>query len=187
MSFISSTSWYTSDTLGGYLELIIKHTQNNYTFNTDFVVAFTTRWIGHVISWIKEKIFNKNYLFFPCCISNEHWILIVAHGPTESIICYDSKHGKHKKLLSSIYRFLKYWEIQEETNVKLWTIKYGNTPHQDNNYDCGPWVLETARYLAMNQTPIIEENMMPYIRNRHFQEMEISALTLTQVLTHILI
>lgn len=174
------TRWYNGTTIEDYFKIITQNSINStYTFNVDFLNKYQKDSLNGIKSWIKTDIFNKDMLFFPIN-TNSHWILIAVKMEIKKIECYDSRRNIHMKTLNAIRKFLTDWESHSGRSPSIWTITHMASPLQTNNHDCGPWVLETAKCLALNTPLYFNQEQMRSIRINQHTELAINDFIITK-------
>jgi Ulp1 family protease len=88
---------------------------------------------------------------------------------------YDSFGRDNKSITGSLTKFLHQWQEHIGTTISNWKIKRAYSPPQSNTFDCGPWILQTAKCISL-QEPLIHEpqfnqDMMQSIRATQKSEL----------------
>lgn len=114
-------------------------------------------------------IFATDKVFFPININNTHWTLLVFFMLSKELHYYDSMNGDGLRYLQCGLRWLSD-EVLDKRQITLntndWRCfhKEPGIPQQNNDYDCGVFVIMCARALAYNQplTSYNQEDMPQY-------------------------
>jgi Ulp1 family protease len=172
-------SWYSTDIIEEYLSIITNQTKSFknkiYAFNTDFLLKYKKCGFDGIKSWIKTNYQDNDLYLFPVCKSH-HWTLTVADTHLDMTVHYDSMHLIDNDITNTINKFIRDWKLHSNMEHSNWLVISGSTPKQNNNYDCGPWILETAKHLMYNEPVSFKGEDMQMIRRR--QKSEINKKTI---------
>ena len=124
---------------------------------------------GHFNVRIKKKIcllwyqdfvdlFERELVIYPCNYVNTHWFLIVVFMTDRKIISFDSCNFNHFDYMNAIEKSLKDEAIHRKRldlidaetgnfNIPFVKEKYEETPQQDNNHDCGVFMLMLINFI----------------------------------------
>jgi sentrin-specific protease 1 len=110
-----------------------------------------------VDAWCEENslnIANAGKIFFPFNVRDTHWVLIVAYlqENKKRLTVYDSlktSTQNNKTKYSQIIKWIEHEFIRKglETSGKFKTDVALRTPKQQNDYDCGVFLMVTVNYL----------------------------------------
>jgi len=171
-SSLENPNWITGDVINAYLRSCypLYFPNKEYFFNTRTMKvmqeinenkltlkeAFNKFYIP---VQIKEMLLYADRVVFPLCINdNTHWIVLVVESPSglfndtqkKSIFRYMDplKRPIHKKYIETFIRFvqllMKNKQGMQENDYEIQASTFGG---QENNYDCGVWVLGYIDYL----------------------------------------
>jgi Ulp1 family protease len=79
---------------------------------------------------------------------------------------------------------MKDWQHNIKKESSNWMKIHGATPKQNNNYDCGPWILETAKHLLFGKQRTFREEEMQKIRKTQTNELRTKTIELKQKRTN---
>uniref|UniRef100_A0A914ZKP0 Ubiquitin-like protease family profile domain-containing protein n=3 Tax=Parascaris univalens TaxID=6257 RepID=A0A914ZKP0_PARUN len=152
--------------------------------NSDSIAPFSKEYRTYVNFWFEQvDIFDADFLVIPV-IERQHWMLAIVCSPSMSIrksvandsrrsmsspliIVFDSQQDRDSKIIENfivdtIRQFLRYVfdrrikqnerEVFQAEMFKC--IIPSNLPQQENNVDCGIFILEYARCFLLNQPPL---------------------------------
>jgi hypothetical protein len=85
---------------------------------------------------------------------------------------YDSFGFDDKIITSSITKFLQQWQEHMGTTISNWKMKRAYSPPQTNTFDCGPWILQIAKCLSLQEPLMFNQNMMQSIRATQKSEVQ---------------
>ena len=110
----------------------------------------------NVRRWTKDiDIFSCNQIFIPININGTHWTLAVIDMTNKVIRYYDSRGDAGKIYLDALRRYITdEWTHKKRTSSPAWMSEWrliegsSSTPQQDNETDCGVFVLCTADLLG---------------------------------------
>lgn len=177
------TQLYDATVIEEYFKIIAENSDKNLsTFYMNLPTEYAKEGIPGAQSWSETPILNNDIIFFPTNV-NHHWILITVKTKNKSIECYDTYHNSHYELMELIKNFLINWETNYNQPPSKWTISYKKTPLQTNNYDCGPWVLEMGKCIALNIPITFNQHQMPSIRTNQHTELALQDLIIIEHLS----
>jgi sentrin-specific protease 1 len=117
---------------------------------------------------LEKALKNIGKIFIPLNIDNNHWTLAVLLLEKRTIEYYDSFWKKRiiangaNPILQKVLSFAKCL-FYDQTMV--WTHEFKeNIPYQDNNYDCGIFVIKYAEYLSLDKECNFEKEKLATFR-----------------------
>ncbi|XP_050528146.1 sentrin-specific protease 3-like [Daktulosphaira vitifoliae] len=145
MSLITDTSLYNDETINRFMKLLMKRNEDRiFAFDTFFIPEINRRELDTINTRFKENLLLKTTALAPIHINNNHWIIAVDDIQQHEIICYDSLDCHDIKEITKFRQFMIRHELRMSGSKSMWPIFRGETTIQENNYDCGPWILEIA-------------------------------------------
>ncbi|KAF8822934.1 Ulp1 protease family, C-terminal catalytic domain-containing protein [Cardiosporidium cionae] len=145
---------------------------NEGTYSYDAVKEFDPdRWTRRK----KVDIFSMDMIIVPINISQSHWILGIVdmRKSHRCISLYDSLHGTNERWFTTIRNYLQDEHLDKKgiplKNIEDWkypsnfTSEKG-TPSQENTYDCGVFLCQTAECLSANRRIDFQQSDIPNMR-----------------------
>lgn len=177
-TFSKRNAWYSNFIIDDYMRLLVNYSKSNvYAFNTDFINQLLTHGFENVKkNLIEHNIFSKQYLFLPTIVCGCHWILNTVHIPSHTITQYDSLYTYFPQVTNTIATMLKQYTDLMNIDPINWTIVQGDSPYQENGYDCGAFVLEMTKHITMETPFNFNQKHMSLIRIRHEKELRLQTI-----------
>ena len=190
---LEGTNWITDNVVTEYINLLkIVYHERIFCFSSHFFEHFSSGGIDVVRRWTKnENIFKKKLVFYPI-IQNSHWFLAVQNNENQTLTMYDP-FTDVKELLCineekvSKKETPKTFKLVQQHNERLNNILYGylcqhvdkpnelnftvsvkippEIPHQRNGHDCGVYMLQFMKYIAMDKIINFTNEDMSFLRN----------------------
>uniref|UniRef100_A0A3Q3EWY4 SUMO specific peptidase 5 n=1 Tax=Kryptolebias marmoratus TaxID=37003 RepID=A0A3Q3EWY4_KRYMA len=165
---LADQSWLNDQVMNMYGELIMESSHHKVHFlNSFFHRQLMTKGYDGVKRWTKQvDLFSKSLLLVPVHLE-VHWCLVTADIATKKICLYDSQGNALQKV-----NILKY--LMTEAKEKKHTAFEGGwtkVPQQTNENDCGVFVLEYSRCLALSRPFQFSQKDIPKIRKRIYKEL----------------
>ncbi|XP_050524521.1 sentrin-specific protease 2-like [Daktulosphaira vitifoliae] len=168
MSFNTRESLYNDETINKFMNLIVKRGEGNiYAFDSFFIPSIKRRGIDIINAKFKHDVFSKNLLMAPLNINNNHWIIAIVDVSQKEIIVYDSLDCHNGKEVKILQYFLCEHKHTKYGTSSPWFLFRGETTNQENEYDCGPWILAIADRYSSGQPPMPNQKLMAGIRKEH--------------------
>ncbi|KAM3866025.1 sentrin-specific protease 5-like [Diretmus argenteus] len=147
LSTLADQNWLNDQVMNMYGELIMESSQHKVHFlNSFFHRQLVTKGYEGVKRWTKQvDLFSKSLLLVPIHLE-VHWCLVTADIVKKRICLYDSQGNMLQKVARRI-------------------------PQQTNENDCGVFVLEYCRCLALAKPLHFSQNDIPEIRKRIYKEL----------------
>ncbi|XP_033895108.2 uncharacterized protein LOC117423434 isoform X2 [Acipenser ruthenus] len=143
-------------------------------FNSFFHKQLVTRGYEGVKRWTKKvDLFSKSLLLIPIHLEI-HWSLITVDMPNQHIQFYDSQGIHFRYPVENILRYLL-TEAKEKGKPifqKGWKMIVSKCiPQQNNDSDCGVFVLQYCKCLALGRPFQFSQEDMPKVRKRIYKEL----------------
>ena len=158
--------------INAYLQLLTakQKTGNKiYTFNTFFFTALQRKGYNSVGHWAPEvrgkALLQLDTIFIPVN-ENCHWVLIVVHPGTRIIKEFNSLDRNSSVHAHQIKQFL-----DREVSGETWEVQCASSPQQSNSYDCGAFLLTSARCIALGLPVNFNQSDIPNMRKRIVAEI----------------
>ena len=172
LSTLDSRNWLNDSVINMYLTFVAKSTEpfkKVKSVSTFFHYSLVHHGYDRAKKFTRRlEIFNTDLLLIPIHVPG-HWILVACgnlQGDTVKICLYDPKYGeRYQTVLSEIEQFLM--KNYEETCGRPWLatinlIVENDIPKQDNDYDCGAFLCQIAKYITLDlDFNFIESDMGP--------------------------
>ena len=122
----------------------------------------------------REKLHEKDLLYFPVNINENHWALIVVNVKLRSISWCCSFGSFNNFLLEKVFGFLKmkFQKEEYEYNPSSWSlISKLPVPLQRNMIDCGLFLMKNVEFSSRGSDLSYTQNEMRYFRHRMIYEI----------------
>jgi len=165
-------SWLTDSIVDAYLRIMWYESECQ---DTSGVIAFTgecfvlsvpelcnTNFNTQALYFVLQDIPNRDLVIFPCCLES-HFTLIVCIRKLKYVLYLDSKFQEHKTkkipiAIQNFYCLLSASSKVVETpfDITEWkTFFPSDLPQQNNNIDCGVYILKYTSAIFQRFTGII--------------------------------
>ncbi|XP_073348192.1 sentrin-specific protease 5-like [Pagrus major] len=175
LSTLADQNWLNDQVMNMYGELIMESAHHKVHFlNSFFHRQLMTKGYDGVKRWTKQvDLFSKNLLLVPIHLE-VHWCLVTADNVKKKICIYDSQGNGLQKVARNILKYLM-TEAKEKKQTAFesgWTVSFDEKiPQQTNENDCGVFVLEYSRCLALGKPLQFSQKDIPKIRKRIYKEL----------------
>ncbi|KAM4557650.1 sentrin-specific protease 5-like [Fundulus diaphanus] len=172
---LADEQWLNDQVMNMYGELIMESSHHKVHFlNSFFHRQLMTKGYDGVRRWTKQvDLFSKSLLLVPIHLE-VHWCLVTADISTKKICLYDSQGHSLQKVARNILKYL-ISEAKEKKHAAFeegWTVSIEEKiPQQTNENDCGVFVLEYSRCLALSRPFQFSQQDIPKIRRRIYKEL----------------
>ncbi|KAJ7986213.1 hypothetical protein DPEC_G00337630 [Dallia pectoralis] len=175
LSTLDYQNWVNDQVINMYGELIMEAVQHKvHFFNSFFHRQLVAKGYEGVKRWTKKvDLFSKRLLLIPIHLEI-HWSLITVDITSRHIHYYDSQGMVFKYTMENIMRYI----MAEAKEKKLAGYQKGwkmiinkGIPQQKNDSDCGVFVLEYCKCLALKEPLEFTQNDMPKVRKRIYKEL----------------
>ncbi|PWA17392.1 hypothetical protein CCH79_00011261 [Gambusia affinis] len=172
---LADEHWLNDQVMNMYGELIMESSNHKVHFlNSFFHRQLMTKGYDGVRRWTKQvDLFSKTLLLVPIHLE-VHWCLVTADISAKKICLYDSQGHSLQKVARNILKYLMS-EAKEKKQASFqdgWTVSFvEEIPQQTNENDCGVFVLEYSRCLALSRPFQFSQQDIPNIRKRIYKEL----------------
>ncbi|XP_020355170.1 sentrin-specific protease 5 [Oncorhynchus kisutch] len=175
LSTLDDQNWVNDQVINMYGELIMDATQNKvHFFNSFFHRQLVAKGYEGVKRWTKKvDLFSKRLLLIPIHLEI-HWSLITVDIANHHIHYYDSQGIVFKYTMENILTYIlsEAEEKKQTAYQKGWkTIISKGIPQQKNDSDCGVFILEYCKCLALKEPLQFTQEDMPKVRKRIYKEL----------------
>ncbi|XP_013926755.1 PREDICTED: sentrin-specific protease 5 [Thamnophis sirtalis] len=175
LTTLDGQNWLNDQIINMYGELIMDAVPDKvHFFNSFFHRQLVTKGYNGVKRWTKKvDLFKKTLLLIPIHLE-VHWSLITVNLPNRIISFYDSQGIHFKFCVENIRKYLL-TEAKEKNRpdfLQDWqTAVTKCIPQQKNDSDCGVFVLQYCKCLALDQPFQFSQEDMPRVRKRIYKEL----------------
>ncbi|XP_007434931.1 sentrin-specific protease 5 [Python bivittatus] len=175
LTTLDGQNWLNDQIINMYGELIMDAVPDKvHFFNSFFHRQLVTKGYNGVKRWTKKvDLFKKTLLLIPIHLE-VHWSLITVNLPNRIISFYDSQGIHFKFCVENIRKYLL-TEAREKNHpdfLQGWqTAVTKCIPQQKNDSDCGVFVLQYCKCLALDQSFQFSQEDMPRVRKRIYKEL----------------
>ncbi|TMS09708.1 Sentrin-specific protease 5 [Larimichthys crocea] len=175
LSTLADQNWLNDQVMNMYGELIMESAHHKVHFlNSFFHRQLMTKGYDGVKRWTKQvDLFSKGLLLVPIHLE-VHWCLVTADVVKKKICLYDSQGNALLKVARNILKYLM-TEAKEKKQTAFesgWALSFDEkSPQQTNENDCGVFVLEYSRCLALEKPLQFSQKDIPKIRKRIYKEL----------------
>ncbi|XP_077955264.1 sentrin-specific protease 5 isoform X3 [Gasterosteus aculeatus] len=175
LSTLADQNWLNDQVINMYGELILESSHHQVHFlNSFFHRQLMTKGYDGVKRWTKQvDLFSKSLLLVPIHLE-VHWCLVTADIEKKKICLYDSQGNALQKVARNILKYLM-TEAKEKQHTDFesgWEVSYDEIiPQQTNENDCGVFILEYSRCLALAKPLQFSQRDIPKIRKRIYKEL----------------
>ncbi|KAM8851175.1 sentrin-specific protease 5-like [Spinachia spinachia] len=175
LSTLADQNWLNDQVINMYGELILESSHHQVHFlNSFFHRQLMTKGYDGVKRWTKQvDLFSKTLLLVPIHLE-VHWCLVTADIDKKKICIYDSQGNALQKVARNILKYLM-TEAKEKKHSDFesgWKVSYDEIiPQQTNENDCGVFILEYSRCLALAKPLQFSQRDIPKIRKRIYKEL----------------
>ncbi|XP_018615720.1 sentrin-specific protease 5-like isoform X2 [Scleropages formosus] len=175
LSTLENQNWVNDQVINMYGELIMDAVNHKvHFFNSFFHRQLVAKGYEGVKRWTKKvDLFTKTLLLIPIHLEI-HWSLITVDIGKQHINFYDSQGIVFKHAVDNILRYIlaEAKEKKQAMYQKGWkTIVNKSIPQQKNDSDCGVFVLEYCKCLALKEPLQFTQEDMPKVRKRIYKEL----------------
>ncbi|XP_040000274.1 sentrin-specific protease 5-like isoform X2 [Xiphias gladius] len=175
LSTLADQNWLNDQVMNMYGELIVESANHKVHFlNSFFHRQLMTKGYDGVKRWTKQvDLFSKSLLLVPIHLE-VHWCLVTADFLKKKICLYDSQGNALQKVARNILKYLmtEAKEKQQTAFENGWAVSFDEKiPQQTNENDCGVFVLEYSRCLALAKPLQFSQEDIPKIRKRIYKEL----------------
>ena len=121
-----------------------------------------SRWASEIRG---KTLLQLDIIFIPVN-QNCHWILVVVHPGTRII-----KELNSLDATSSVYAHQIKQFFNREVSEERWEVECASSPQQSNDYDCGAFLLTSARCIALGLPVNFNQSNIANMRKRIVAEL----------------
>ncbi|XP_067897783.1 sentrin-specific protease 5-like [Heterodontus francisci] len=168
-------NWLNDQVINMYGELIMDAVPDKvHFFNSFFYKQLQTKGYNGVKRWTKKvDLFSKALLLIPIHLEI-HWSLLTVDLPNRKICLYDSQGIHFNSCVQNILKYLKTeaGERNRPAFLEGWKA-FATTciPQQKNDSDCGVFVLQYCKCLALGRPFQFSQKDMPEVRKLIYREL----------------
>ncbi|KAL6118838.1 senp3 [Pungitius sinensis] len=175
-------NWLNDQIMNMYGDLVMDSVPEKvHFFNSFFYDKLRTKGYDGVKRWTKNvDIFQKDLLLIPIHLE-VHWSLVSVDIPRRAITYFDSQRTLNRRCPKHIFKYLQAEAIKKDQQDFLtgWKGFFKmNVGRQNNDSDCGAFVLQYCKCLALGQPFIFGQQDMPRLRRQMYKELCHCKLTL---------
>ncbi|XP_075896619.1 sentrin-specific protease 3b [Nelusetta ayraudi] len=168
-------NWLNDQVMNMYGDLVMDSVPDKvHFFNSFFYDKLRTKGYEGVKRWTKNvNIFQKDLLLIPIHLE-VHWSLVSVDIPRRAITYYDSQRTLNRRCPKHIFKYLQAEAVKKEQPGFLtgWKGFFKmNVGRQNNDSDCGAFVLQYCKCLALEQPFSFGQEDMPHLRRLMYKEL----------------
>ncbi|CAI5791552.1 sentrin-specific protease 3 [Podarcis lilfordi] len=168
-------NWLNDQVMNMYGDLVMDTVPEKvHFFNSFFYDKLRTKGYEGVKRWTKNvDIFNKELLLIPIHLE-VHWSLICVEVKQKKITYLDSQRTLNRRCPKHICRYLQA-EADKKNRPDFrdgWKgVFQMNIARQNNDSDCGAFVLQYSKFLALGLPFSFTQQDMPKLRRQMYKEL----------------
>ncbi|XP_044527538.1 sentrin-specific protease 3 isoform X1 [Gracilinanus agilis] len=168
-------NWLNDQVMNMYGDLVMDTVPEKvHFFNSFFYDKLRTKGYDGVKRWTKNvDIFNKELLLIPIHLE-VHWSLISVDVRQRTITYFDSQRTLNRRCPKHIAKYLQAEAVKKDRLDfhQGWKGYFKmNVARQNNDSDCGAFVLQYCKYLALSQPFSFTQQDMPKLRRQIYKEL----------------
>ncbi|KAM3589953.1 uncharacterized protein V6R79_000527 [Siganus canaliculatus] len=168
-------NWLNDQVMNMYGDLVMDCVPEKvHFFNSFFYDKLRTKGYEGVKRWTKNvDIFQKDLLLIPIHLE-VHWSLVSVDIPRRAITYFDSQRTLNRRCPKHIFKYLQAEAIKKDQQDFLtgWKGFFKmNVGRQNNDSDCGAFVLQYCKCLALGQPFSFGQQDMPRLRRQMYKEL----------------
>ncbi|KAJ8416823.1 hypothetical protein AAFF_G00327010 [Aldrovandia affinis] len=175
LSTLYGQNWLNDQVMNMYGDLVMDSVPDKvHFFNSFFYDKLRTKGYDGVKRWTKNvDIFQKDLLLIPIHLE-VHWSLVCVDVPRRAITYFDSQRTLNRRCPKHIAKYLQAEAVKKEQSDFLtgWKGFFKmNVARQNNDSDCGAFVLQYSKCLALEQPFSFGQQDMPKLRRLMYKEL----------------
>uniref|UniRef100_A0A667HF47 Ubiquitin-like protease family profile domain-containing protein n=1 Tax=Lynx canadensis TaxID=61383 RepID=A0A667HF47_LYNCA len=168
-------NWLNDQVMNMYGDLVMDTVPEKvHFFNSFFYDKLRTKGYDGVKRWTKNvDIFNKELLLIPIHLE-VHWSLISVDVRRRTITYFDSQRTLNRRCPKHIAKYLQAEAVKKDRLDfhQGWKGYFKmNVARQNNDSDCGAFVLQYCKHLALAQPFSFTQQDMPKLRRQIYKEL----------------
>ncbi|KAM6949093.1 sentrin-specific protease 3b [Aplochiton taeniatus] len=175
LSTLYGQNWLNDQIMNMYGDLVMDSVPEKvHFFNSFFYDKLRTKGYDGVKRWTKNvDIFQKELLLIPIHLE-VHWSLVSVDISRRAITYFDSQRTLNRRCPKHIAKYLQAEAIKKDQKDFLtgWKGYFKmNVGRQNNDSDCGAFVLQYCKCLALGQPFSFGQQDMPKLRRLMYKEL----------------
>ncbi|XP_048040056.1 sentrin-specific protease 3b [Megalobrama amblycephala] len=175
LSTLYGQNWLNDQVMNMYGDLVMDSVPEKvHFFNSFFYDKLRTKGYDGVKRWTKNvDIFQKDLLLIPIHLE-VHWSLVSVDIKRRSITYFDSQRTLNRRCPKHIFKYLQAEAMIKDKKDFLtgWKGFFKmNVGRQNNDSDCGAFVLQYCKCLALGQPFTFRQQDMPKLRRLMYKEL----------------
>ncbi|XP_010897469.1 sentrin-specific protease 3b [Esox lucius] len=175
LSTLYGQNWLNDQVMNMYGDLVMDSVPEKvHFFNSFFYDKLRTKGYDGVKRWTKNvNIFQKDLLLIPIHLE-VHWSLVSVDIPRRAITYFDSQRTLNRRCPKHIAKYLQAEAVKKDQRdfLKGWKGFFKmNVGRQNNDSDCGAFVLQYCKTLALGQQFNFGQQDMPKLRRLMYKEL----------------
>ncbi|XP_026871350.1 sentrin-specific protease 3b isoform X1 [Electrophorus electricus] len=168
-------NWLNDQVMNMYGDLVMDSVPDKvHFFNSFFYDKLRTKGYDGVKRWTKNvDIFSKELLLIPLHLE-VHWSLVSVDIKQRFITYFDSQRTLNRRCPKHIFKYLQAEAMlkQQRDFLTGWRGFFKmNVGRQNNDSDCGAFVLQYCKCLALGQPFSFSQQDMPKLRRLMYKEL----------------
>ncbi|KAM8973994.1 sentrin-specific protease 3 [Pelodytes ibericus] len=168
-------NWLNDQVMNMYGDLVMDAVPDQvHFFNSFFYDKLRTKGYEGVKRWTKNvEIFNKSLLLIPIHLE-VHWSLVCVDVFKRTVTYFDSQRTLNRRCPKHIAKYLQAEAIKKDRPefVSGWKGFFKmNVARQNNDSDCGAFVLQYCKFLALGLPFSFGQQDMPKFRRQIYKEL----------------
>ncbi|XP_075703523.1 sentrin-specific protease 3 [Rhinoderma darwinii] len=168
-------NWLNDQVMNMYGDLVMDAVPEKvHFFNSFFYDKLRTKGYEGVKRWTKNvDIFSKQLLLIPIHLE-VHWSLVCVDVANRTITYFDSQRTLNRRCPKHIAKYLQAEAVKKERAefISDWKGYFKmNVARQNNDSDCGAFVLQYCKFLALEHPFIFGQQDMPKLRRQMYKEL----------------
>lgn len=168
-------NWLNDQVMNMYGDLVMDSVPDKvHFFNSFFYDKLRTKGYEGVKRWTKNvDIFQKDLLLIPIHLE-VHWSLVSVDISRRAITYFDSQRTLNRRCPKHIFKYLQAEAIKKDRQDFLtgWKGYFKmNVGRQNNDSDCGAFVLQYCKCLALGEPFTFGQLDMPRLRRQMYKEL----------------
>ncbi|XP_066578602.1 sentrin-specific protease 3 [Amia ocellicauda] len=175
LSTLYGQNWLNDQVMNMYGDLVMDSVPDKvHFFNSFFYDKLRTKGYDGVKRWTKNvDIFKKQLLLIPIHLE-VHWSLVCVDVPGRCITYFDSQRTLNRRCPKHIAKYLQAEAVKKDQAdfFSGWKGFFKmNVARQNNDSDCGAFVLQYCKCLALGQPFSFTQQDMPKLRRQMYREL----------------
>lgn len=175
LSTLYGQNWLNDQVMNMYGDLVMDSVPDKvHFFNSFFYDKLRTKGYEGVKRWTKNvDIFSKDILLIPIHLE-VHWSLVSVDIKQRFITYFDSQRTLNRRCPKHIFKYLQAEAVlkQQRDFLTGWRGFFKmNVGRQNNDSDCGAFVLQYCKCLALGQPFSFSQQDMPKLRRLMYKEL----------------